>query len=147
MQIRENLAAFHNQDVQFRERMDLLSDSVSELASQSSLSSFTSSECSDLNSLGGASNSEGVEFDQQNLEQTNESRPLPTLRITECMDNFDQLPVRYFNIRRAISDPSSVHIQLPEEAMEAQRHQTHLTDNFVNGYPQYDNPQEISTLF
>ena len=143
MQIRENLAAFRNQDVQFRERIDLLSDSVSELASQSSLSSFTSSECSDLNSLGGASNSEDEE-----LDQGNEPRPLPTVRVTECMDDFDQPPVRCFSMRRAISDPSSVHIQLPEQAMEAQRRRTHLADQATdNLYTQYNNPLEISTLF
>ena len=143
MQIRENLAAFRNQDVQFRERIDLLSDSVSELASQSSLSSFTSSECSDLNSLGGASNSEDEE-----LDQANESHPLPTVRVTECMDDFDQPPVRFFNMRRAISDPNSVHIQLPEQTMEAQRRRKYLTEQATDDlYIQYNNPQEISTFF
>lgn len=47
-QIREKLAMMREQDLQFRERMDSLSTSVSELASRSSLSSL---ECSDLGSL------------------------------------------------------------------------------------------------
>ena len=47
-QIREKLAGFREQDTQFKERMDWLSDSLSELtSSRSSISSFTPSECAE----------------------------------------------------------------------------------------------------
>ena len=57
LQIREKIAAFRQQDTQFRERMDSLNESVSELVSRSSINSSLS-ECSDLDSLDEASEAE-----------------------------------------------------------------------------------------
>ena len=144
MQIREKLAAFRQQDTQFRERMNSLNGSVSELASQSSISSFTPSECSDLGSLDEVSEEE-EEFEQQ---QTVEQRAL----LTDDRDyGFNRPPVRCFHIRQS-SDLSLMysHMELPEEEAEAietaQRH-TGTADQAINLYPQYNNPEEISTLF
>jgi len=60
MQIRKKLAAFRKQDTQFRERMDSLNESVSELVSRSSINSSIS-ECSDLDSLDEVSEDEEPE--------------------------------------------------------------------------------------
>ena len=158
MQIREKLAAFREQDTQFRERMDSLSNSVSELtsrSSRSSLSSFTPSECSDLGSLDEASEEE-EEFEQQTVGQKafSEEPPrllrLPTVRVTG-RGYLHRRPaaVRCFHTRQA-SDPSSMqsHIELPEEeAIETQRYSTYSADQAINLYPQYNNAEEISTLF
>ena len=57
LQIRKKIAAFRQQDTQFRERMDSLNESVSELVSRSSINSSLS-ECSDLDSLDEASEAE-----------------------------------------------------------------------------------------
>ena len=144
MQIKEKLAAFREQDIEFRERIDSLNDSVSELASRSSLSSFTPSECSDLDSLEEASDKE---FEQQTARVC-----IPTVQIivTGCRDlnHFNHPLVRGFQMRRAISDPNSImmHEHLVEkevEVMETRRHSSYS----ANHYPQYDNPEDISTLF
>ena len=141
MQIREKLASFRQQDTQFRERMDSLSGSVSELtSSRSSLSSFTPSEYSDLGSLDEASEGE-EEFQPQTVGRLKAS----------VTDHFNGLPVRCFHMRQS-SDPSSLHsyIELSEEeteAMETQRHSTYSADQAINLYPQYNKPEEISTLF
>ena len=148
MQIKEKLAAFRDQDTQFRERMDSLNDSVSELtSSRSSLSSFTPSECSDLDSLDEVYEEE-EEFEHQIAAgqskglklATKGGRNRPRVRCHQPM-------------RRATSYPSSLygHIEAPceeeEEAMETQRHSTYSADQAINLYPKYDNPEEISTLF
>jgi len=144
MQIKEKLAAFREQDTEFRERIDSLNDSVSELASRSSLSSFTSSECSDLDSLEEASMKE---FEQQGAKVC-----IPTVQITVTgcrdLDHFNHPLVRCFQMRRAISDPNSImmyehQVEKEAEVMETRRHSSYLSDH----YPQYDNPEEISTLF
>ena len=147
MQIRAKLASFREQDTQFRERMDSLNDSVSELASRSSLSSFTPSECSDLGSLDEASQEE-EEFEQTVGRQ---SEGYLRASVIGSRHHFNRpLSARCFHIRRAASDPSSMqsHIELAEEeAMETQRHSTYSADQSTNLYPQYNNPEEISTLF
>ena len=137
MQIKEKLAAFREQDTQFRERMNSLSDSVSELSSsRSSLSSFTPSDCSDLGSLDEAQRTELPEEENSLEEQT-----VPFFKGSRDLFNY---------IRRATSDPSSLysHKELPEEeAMETERPHSTSTDQAVIVYPQYNNPDEISTLF
>jgi len=142
-QIKEKLAAFREQDTQFKERMDSLSDSVSELtSSRSSISSFTPSECGD--SAAGS------------LDETSELEledPLEANQGVGQLRAFTKSGRNCFNhMRRATSDPSSLynHVELPEEeleAMETQRHSTYSADQAVNLYPQYNNPDEISTLF
>jgi len=153
MQIREKLAAFREQDSQFRERMDSLSSSVSELTSRSSLSSFTPSECSDLGSLDEASEEEEG-FEQLTVGQKafSDEPPrllrIPTVRVTG-RGHYRRPAVRCYHTRQA-SDPSSMqsHIELPEEeAMESQRYSTYSADQAMNLYPQYNNSEEISTLF
>ena len=151
MQIRAKLASFREQDTQFRERMDSLNDSVSELASRSSLSSFTPSECSDLGSLDEASQEE-EEFEQTVGRQSEGYLRASVIGSRHHFNRPENRPLsaRCFHIRRATSDPSSMqsHIELPEEeAMETQRHSTYSADQSTNLYPQYDNPEEISTLF
>ena len=154
MQIREKLATFREQDSQFRERMDSLSNSVSELTSRSSLSSFTPSECSDLGSLDEASEEE-EEFDEQTIGQKafSDEPPrllrLPTVRVTGKGYLHRRPAVKCFHTRQA-SDPSSMqsHKELPEEEeMETQRYSTYSADQAINLYPQYNNAEEISTLF
>jgi len=139
MQIKEKLATFREQDTQFRERMESLSDSLSKLSSsRSSISSFTPSECSDLSLPLDETQS------QSKLEEPEDPLAEEQTVFIKC-GNKDR-----FNVRRATSDPSLLysHIELPEEeAMEAQRYSTYSTDQAVNLYPQYDNPEEISTLF
>ena len=151
MQIREKLAAFRQQDTQFKERMDSLNDSVSELASRSSISS-SPSECSDLDSLDEVSEEE--EFEQQTVGQKafSDEPPrllcIPTVKVTSS-SQFNRPPVGCFHMRHS-SDPSSLHshIELPkEEEMETRRHSTYSADQAINLYPQYNNPEEISTLF
>jgi len=137
MQIKEKLAAFREQDTKFRERMDLLSDSVSELSSsRSSISSFTPSDCSNLGSL-----------DEAQRELPEEENSLEKQTVAFFKGSRD----RFNYMRRATSDPSSLysHIELPEEeTMETERpHSTCSTNQAVNVYPQYNNPDEISTLF
>ena len=145
MQIKEKLAAFREQDNEFRERMGSLSDSVSELtSSRSSLSSFTPSECSDLDSVNEASEEE-EKPEQQTVDRQRAF-------VKSGRDHFTRLSARCFHMRRAASDPSSMHshIELPEEeaeAVETQRHSTYSADQATNLYPQYDNPEKISTLF
>jgi len=146
MQIKEKLAAFRDQDTQFRERMDSLNDSVSQLTS--SQSSFTPSECSDLGSLDEVYEEEEEELKQQTAGQSKGKRAL----VKGNRNHFNQPPaVRCHYMRRATSDPSLLysHIELPEEdeTMEIQRHSTYSADQAINLYPQYDNPEEISTLF
>jgi len=139
IQIREKLATLREQDIEFRERMDLLSDSVSELASQSSLSS------SDLN----WGDEEKEEFEQGPREFSNEIC-IPTVKVTSCGDHFNQPLERCFQMRRAISDPTSIHIrhvELPKEEAAAQNHCRYPADQNIHLYPQYNNPEEISTLF
>ena len=152
MQIREKLAAFRQQDTQFRERMDSLNDSVSELASRSSISS-SPSECSDLDSLDEVSEEE-EEFEQKTVGQKafSEEPPrllrIPTVKVAG-RSQFNRPPVGCFHMRQS-SDPSSLHshIELPkEEEMETRRHSTYSADQAINLYPQYNNPEEISTLF
>jgi len=131
MQIKEQLAAFREQDTQFRERMDSLSDSVSELtSSRSSISSIT-----DLGSLDETSKLEDPLEDQNMVGQSR-------VFVNGGRDRSNY-------IRRTTSDPSSLY-NLPEEeeeAMETQRHSAYSADQAVNLYPQYNNPEEISTLF
>ena len=153
MQIREKLAAFRQQDIQLRDRMDSLNDSVSELASRSSISS-SPSECSDLDSLDEVSEEE-EEFEQQTLGQKEFSDEpprllrIPTVKVTSS-SRFNRPPVGCFHIRQS-SDPSSLHshIELPkeEEMPEVRRHSTYSADQTINLYPQYNSPEEISTLF
>jgi len=140
MQIREKLAKFREQDTQLKERMNSLSDSVSELASRSSLSSFTPSECSDLGSLD--------EVQSCGEDEGQENGRKQQLRILVKSGN--QQTVRSFHMRRTTSDSSSVyrHVELPEEEdIEIQRHSTYSADQAINLYPQYPHPEEISTLF
>ena len=152
MQIREKLAAFRQQDTQFRERIDSLNDSVNELASRSSISS-SPSECSDLDSLDEVSEEE-EEFEQQTVGQKafSDEPPrllrIPTVKIASS-SQCSRPPVGCFHMRQS-SDPSSLHshIELPkEEEMETRRHSTYSADQAINLYPQYNNPEEISTLF
>jgi len=148
MQIKEKLAAFRDQDTQFRERMDSLNDSVSELTS--SLSSLAPSECSDLGSLDEVYEEEEEKLEQQTAGQRKGQRAL----VKGNRRNYFKRPptVRCHYMRRATSDPSLLysHIELPEEeeeAMEMQRHSTYSADQAINLYPQYNNPEQISTLF
>ena len=151
MQIREKLAAFREQDTEFRERMDSLNGSVSELASRSSLSSFTPSECSDLDE---AMREEVEEFEQQTAgqrEQPEQLLSIPTVMITGCRNHFNQPLVTCFHMRRVTSDPNCTmmqdHVDLPEEeaeAMETRRHSSYSADRL---FPHYNNPEKISTLF
>jgi len=145
MQIRERLAEFREQDSHFRERIDSLSGSVSELSSRSS---FTPSECSDLGSMDEFSKEE--EENEHSLCQKASSSNfsglsrIPTVRVTGA-GNSNNTPVKCFHMRQS-SDPSSLYnvIQLPkEEVMETRRHSSYSADRV---YPQYDNPEEISTL-
>ena len=137
IQIRKKLAAFREQDTQFRERMNSLTGSVSELTlSRSSLSSFTPSECSDLGSLDEVSEDE--ESEQQTVGQG-----------VFVSDKFNQPPARNFHMRQ-LSDPLHSHAELPEkeaEELETQRHSTNSANQAISGYLQYNNPEEISTLF
>ena len=141
MQIREKLAKFREQDTQLRERMNSLSDSVSELASQSSLSSFTPSECSNLGSLDEVQSCTGEDEGEENGYKH---------QLRTLVTNGNRPPVRSFHMRRTTSDPSSMyrHVELPEEEeMETQRYSTYSADQTFNLYPQYTHPEEISTLF
>ena len=150
MQIKAKLAEFREQDNEFRERMGLLSDSFSELASQSSLNSFTPSECSDLSWLDEASE-EQEEFVQQAVcagQTTFSNEPhlcIPTVRVTGCGDHLNQPLVRCFHMRRAVSDPTLIHshVELLEEEA-AQGNSTYSEDQTINLYPEYNNP--ASTL-
>lgn len=155
-QIREKLAQMREQDLQFRERMDSLSTSVSELSSRSSLSSFTtSSECSDLGSLDEVSEEEEEECEEeQTIGQRKFSNErllrIPTIRVSG-RPHFNRLPVKCVHMRQS-SDPSSMysHPELPEEnaeAAETQRHSTYSADQAMCLYPQYSNGEEISTVF
>jgi len=152
-QIREKLAMMREQDLQFRERMDSLSTSVSEIASRSSLSSFTPSECSDLGSLDEASEEEEYEEEQTIGQRTFSNERLlriPTIRVTG-RPHFNRPPIKCVHMRQS-SDPSSMysHPELPEEnaeAFETQRHSTYSADQAMCLYPQYNNAEEISTLF
>jgi len=148
MQIKEKLAAFRDQDTQFRERLDSLNDSVSELtSSRSSLSSFTPSECSDLDSL------DEVYEEEEESEHQIAAGQSKGLKQLATKGHRNRPRVRCHQpMRRATSYPSSLygHIKLPEEeeeAMKAQRHSTYSADQAINLYPIYDNPEEISTLF
>jgi len=147
MQIREKLAALREQDTELRDRMNSLSGSVSELtSSRSSLSNFTPSECSDLGSLDEVSNEEELE----------QGRPIivgQRASVTYDRDHFNRPLVRCFHMRQS-SDPSPMHSQIElaipneEEMWETPRHATtYSPDQTTNLYPQYDNPEEISTLF
>jgi len=151
MQIKEKLAEFRDQDTQFRERMDSLNESVSEItSSRSSLSSLTPSECSDLVSLDEV-HEEEEEFQRQIAAE--QSKGLQRTKLVKCGRNhFNRPRVRSHYMRRATSYPNSLygHLELPEEeeeTMEVQRHSTYSADQAINLYPQYDNPEEISTLF
>ena len=142
MQIREKLAAFREQDTRIRERMDSLNSSVSDLASQTSLSSPTPS-CSDLSSLDGeAMQDKEEEFEPLEQSGTFSSEPqifcIPTIIVTECKD---QPPVRSLHMRRSLSHSSTMnYLQLPEE-------RRHSAPSAVTSlYPQYSNPEEINTL-
>ena len=153
MQIKEKLSAFREQDNQFRERIKLLSNSVTELSSRSSLNSFTPSEYSNLDSMDEASNG-GEEFEQQTTRAfSNEPSKLlrvPTVRVTGCGDHFKrQSSVGCFHMRRATSDPISIHSLLSEEAqtIETTQLRSSRSTEAINLYPQYDNTKEISTLF
>ena len=158
MEIREKLAAFRDQDTQFRERINLLSNSVGELVSaRSSLDSFTPSEYSDLDSLDEASK-EKEEFQQQTLGQRTFSdeppellRCIPTVRVIGCRDHFNQPFAGCFQMRRATSDPISIHSQIAENAGTTETTQMRSTYSAEaihrHLYPQYNNPEEISTLF
>jgi len=139
MQIREKLAKFREQDTQLRERMNSLSDSVSELASRSSLNSFTPSECSDLGSVDEVQSCSGEENGYKLKHQ-----------LKALVKSGNRPTVRSFHMRRTTSDPSSMyrHVELPEEEeMETQRYSTYSADQAFNLYPQYTHPEEISTLF
>jgi len=146
MQIREKLAAFREQDTELRERVNLLGGSVSELTSsrRSSLSNYTPSECSDLGSLDEATiGDEEEEFEQQ--------YPVIVGQIEADKDHFNRPPVRCFHMRQS-SYPSSMYGQIElsdeEEMWETQRHCTYsVAKQSINLYPQYSNPEEISTLF
>jgi len=152
MQIKEKLSAFREQDNQFRERIKLLSNSVNELSSRSSLNSFTPSEYSNLDSMDEASNG-GEEFEQQTTRAFSIEPPkllrIPTVRVTGCRDHFNQSSVGCFHMRRATSDPISIHSLLSEEAQTIETTQlrsSHSTEA-INLYPQYNNTKETSTLF
>ena len=139
IQIRKKLAAFREQDTQFRERMNSLTGSVSELTlSRSSLSSFTPSECSDLGSL------DEVSEDEESEQQTVGQRVF-------VPDKFNQPPARStsFHVRQ-LSDPLHSHAELPEkeaEELETQSQSKNSATRAISGYPQNNNPEEISTLF
>ena len=139
MQIREKLAAFRQQDTQFRERMNSLNGSVSELASQSSVSSFTPSECSDLGSLDEVSETEEEEFKQQ---RTAKQRAL----LTDDRDHFNRPPIKCFHHIRQLqsSDPNLMHSHMK---LSEEKAVPYSADQVINLYPQYNNPEEISTLF
>ena len=145
MQIRQKLAEFREQDTHFRERIDSLTGSVSEIASRSSQSSFTPSECSDLDSLDEFSEEE-EEIEQTVGQKAFSKQPPPLLRIpTIKVIDVGNRSTNCFHMRQS-SDPSSLHnhIELPkEEVMETRRHSSYSADQV---YPQYDNPEEIRTL-
>ena len=150
-QIREKLAMMREQDVQFRDRMDSLSSSVSELASRSSLSSFTSSECSDLGSLDEVSEEEEYEEELTIGQRTFSSERLVRIPTIRGRPQFSRLPIKCIHTRQS-SDPSPMysHPELPEENSEAantQRHSTYSADQAMCLYPQYNNAEEISTMF
>lgn len=150
-QIREKLAMMREQDSQFRERMDSLSNSVSELSSRSSLSSFTSSECSDLGSLDEVSEEEECEEELTIGQRTFSNERLLRIPTIRGRPQFSRLPVKCLHTRQS-SDPSSMysHPELPEEnaeANETQRHSTYSADQAMCLYPQYNNAEEISTMF
>ena len=150
-QIREKLAMMREQDLQFRDRMDSLSSSVSELASRSSLSSFTSSECSDLGSLDEVSEEEECEEEQTIGQRTFSNERLLRIPTIRGRPQFSRLPIKCIHTRQS-SDPSSMysHPELPEENAEAtnsQRHSTYSADQAMCLYPQYNNSEEISTMF
>jgi len=115
------------------------------------LSSFTSSECSDLGSLDEVS--EGEECEEQTIGQRKFSNErllrIPTIRVSG-KPHFNRLPVKCVHMRQS-SDPSSMysHPELPEEnaAEEAKRHSTYSADQAMCFYPQYANAEEISTVF
>lgn len=150
-QIREKLALMREQDFQFRERIDSLSTSVSELASRSSLSSFTSSECSDLGSLDEVSEEEECEEELTIGQRKFSNERLLRIPTIRGRPQFTRLPVKCTHTRQS-SDPSSMysHPELPEEnaaANEIQRHSTYSADPAMCLYPQYSNTEEISTMF
>lgn len=133
MQIRENLAAFRQQDTRLRERIDSLSGSVNELSSsRSSLSSCAPSECSDLGSLD---------------EVNEEDEQTTTGQVKDTKEHLNRSTVLSFHVRQS-SDPSSIqsHEDKAEAIIKAQRCSTY-SDQAINLYPQYNNPENISTLF
>ena len=120
--------------------MNSLSDSVSELTSRSSISSFPPSECSDLSSLDEVQSCGEDEGDEIGYKQ----------QLRTLVKSGNRPPLRSFHMRRTTSDSSSMyrHVELPEEEeMEMQRHSTYSADQAINLYPQYTHPEEISTLF
>ena len=158
LQIKEKLAEFREQDNYIRERMDSLSDSMSELSSsRSSLSSYTPSECSDLDSLDEVSEEEEESDSEYVGQKAFSSEPrlhrIPTVRLA---GGRNQSPIKYCHMRQC-SDPSSLHSQteLPkeevaaamDEVMEVRRHSTPSVVQAIDMYPQYNNPEDINTLF
>ena len=103
----------------------------------------------------GMSNSELVNVVDAQLIQIREK--LATLREQDiefrersCGDHFNQPLERCFHMRRAISDPTSIHIhrvELSKEEAATQNHCRYPADHAIHLYPQYNNPEDISTLF
>ena len=148
LQIREKLAEFREQDNYIRERMDSLSDSVSELSSRrSSLSlSSTSSECSDLDWLDEISEEEESDSENVGQEALSSEPRIPTVK-SAARNHFRRQPVICFRKRRSSypSSPLRSSIELSEAASPAVRR--HSTPAYPHMYPQYNNPEDISTLF
>jgi len=127
MQIKEDLAAFRQQDLRFRERMNSLNGSVSKLIS-SRLSSYPS-ECSNLGSLDEVNEDEV--FEQTTVKQSKGQR----VQLVNSMGTTLTNPPseRYCHVRRATSDPSLLYNLSEEETMETQRHSADQANNL---YPQ-----------
>jgi len=132
-EIREKLAMFREQDIKFRKRMDSLGNSISELASRSSLNSLTPSEtstasnCDDLMIFKDNTNEESYYKEEQTSIMSSFSSEvlncIPTIEITnECYKRGLE--------RRRSSDPTMHEAArlLKSSMAEPQRHSMYSLD-------------------
>ena len=106
IQIRGQLSMFREQDMEFRERLDSLSNSIDELASRSSLAS---SEVSDVTMPSDDAAEEhdykdNFEDDDQAIE--NDFKRLSMSLSTEVLNSIPSITVTCYKICRQSSDPS-----------------------------------------
>ena len=133
-EIREKLAKFREQDVEFHERIDSLSHSIGELASRSSLNSFTPSEVSvaSLSSDEYDSDSEEEEEGEPEEEQNYKDdhtieKEIETISKSFLSDVLNSIPAikvtchqRKLSKRRKSSDPTEA-VRLLKSSVATER--------------------------